>query len=203
MPITPFIGVRISWLILARNWPLARLAASARVTCFGQFLRLARQGGSFLLDLCVQLAAFQCLADSRRYVLGQRDFVFCKSAILQRIKPQRTDHLPTRHNRDDEHGDHAPVERQVADHRLVLIKLGVVDHERRPAVHHLLGNPVTDNGDDRSQGGGALREPVFGDHRQCFAVFVQLSIGCLGYIQRLSQFAAGCFPRLFGHRAWM
>jgi len=29
MPITPFIGVRISWLIFARNWDLARLAASA------------------------------------------------------------------------------------------------------------------------------------------------------------------------------
>ena len=29
MPITPFIGVRISWLILARNSLLARLAASA------------------------------------------------------------------------------------------------------------------------------------------------------------------------------
>src|SRR6266404_205617 len=29
MPITPFKGVRISWLILARNSPFARLAASA------------------------------------------------------------------------------------------------------------------------------------------------------------------------------
>ena len=29
MPSTPFIGVRISWLIVARNWDLARLAASA------------------------------------------------------------------------------------------------------------------------------------------------------------------------------
>ncbi len=28
-PVTPFRGVRISWLILARNWLLARLAASA------------------------------------------------------------------------------------------------------------------------------------------------------------------------------
>ncbi|MNS89113.1 hypothetical protein D3C72_1231140 [compost metagenome] len=28
-PMTPFRGVRISWLILARNWLLARLAASA------------------------------------------------------------------------------------------------------------------------------------------------------------------------------
>ena len=26
---TPFIGVRISWLIMARNWLLARLACSA------------------------------------------------------------------------------------------------------------------------------------------------------------------------------
>ena len=32
MPITPFMGVRISWLMLARNWLLARLAsASSRV----------------------------------------------------------------------------------------------------------------------------------------------------------------------------
>ena len=29
MPSTPFIGVRISWLIVARNCDLARLAASA------------------------------------------------------------------------------------------------------------------------------------------------------------------------------
>ena len=29
MPITPFIGVRISWLMLARNSLLCRLAASA------------------------------------------------------------------------------------------------------------------------------------------------------------------------------
>ncbi len=29
MPRMPFIGVRISWLMLARNWLLARLAASA------------------------------------------------------------------------------------------------------------------------------------------------------------------------------
>ena len=29
MPITAFIGVRISWLMLARKSPLARLAASA------------------------------------------------------------------------------------------------------------------------------------------------------------------------------
>ena len=30
MPSTPFMGVRISWLIVARNWDLARLASSAR-----------------------------------------------------------------------------------------------------------------------------------------------------------------------------
>jgi len=30
MPSTPFIGVRISWLIVARNCDLAALAASAR-----------------------------------------------------------------------------------------------------------------------------------------------------------------------------
>ena len=32
MPITPFIGVRISWLMLARNCDLARLPASAAWT---------------------------------------------------------------------------------------------------------------------------------------------------------------------------
>jgi len=30
MPSTPFIGVRISWLVVARNGDLARLAQSAR-----------------------------------------------------------------------------------------------------------------------------------------------------------------------------
>ena len=29
MPSTPFIGVRISWLMLARNWDLARVASSS------------------------------------------------------------------------------------------------------------------------------------------------------------------------------
>jgi hypothetical protein len=29
MPMTPFIGVRISWLIMARNWLFARFADSA------------------------------------------------------------------------------------------------------------------------------------------------------------------------------
>jgi hypothetical protein len=32
MPITPFIGVRISWLMLARNSLLARFAASASLS---------------------------------------------------------------------------------------------------------------------------------------------------------------------------
>ena len=31
MPMMAFIGVRISWLMLARNSPLATVAASARV----------------------------------------------------------------------------------------------------------------------------------------------------------------------------
>ena len=31
MPRMPFIGVRISWLMLARNWLLARLACSAAI----------------------------------------------------------------------------------------------------------------------------------------------------------------------------
>ena len=34
MPMTPFIGVRISWLMLARNSLLARLAASAASFAF-------------------------------------------------------------------------------------------------------------------------------------------------------------------------
>ena len=29
MPMTPFMGVRISWDMFARNWLLARLASSA------------------------------------------------------------------------------------------------------------------------------------------------------------------------------
>ena len=33
MPMTAFIGVRISWLIVARNEPLAALASSARRVC--------------------------------------------------------------------------------------------------------------------------------------------------------------------------
>lgn len=34
MPMTPFIGVRISWLIMARNWLLAALACSAAARAF-------------------------------------------------------------------------------------------------------------------------------------------------------------------------
>ena len=34
MPITPFIGVRISWLMFARNSLLARLAASAAILAY-------------------------------------------------------------------------------------------------------------------------------------------------------------------------
>ena len=36
MPMTPFIGVRISWLMLARNSLLARLACSARAVASGE-----------------------------------------------------------------------------------------------------------------------------------------------------------------------
>ena len=38
MPMIPFIGVRISWLILARNSLLARLAASAASLASAVFL---------------------------------------------------------------------------------------------------------------------------------------------------------------------
>ena len=44
MPITPFIGVRISWLMFARNWLLAALAISAldaisvaKIVCFSSY----------------------------------------------------------------------------------------------------------------------------------------------------------------------
>ena len=40
MPMTPFIGVRISWLMLARNSLLARLAASAAASAW-RYARLA------------------------------------------------------------------------------------------------------------------------------------------------------------------
>ena len=36
MPMTPFMGVRISWLIFARNSLLARLAESAASACFSR-----------------------------------------------------------------------------------------------------------------------------------------------------------------------
>ena len=45
MPRTPFIGVRISWLMLARNCDLVRLAASAVSLGQQQFLRGAFQRG--------------------------------------------------------------------------------------------------------------------------------------------------------------
>ena len=47
MPITPFMGVRISWLMLARNWLLARLASSsAAVPLRHPLLEVAAQGRS-------------------------------------------------------------------------------------------------------------------------------------------------------------
>ena len=42
MPMTPFIGVRISWLIVARNALLASLAASAAARCLALALRAAQ-----------------------------------------------------------------------------------------------------------------------------------------------------------------
>ncbi len=42
MPMMPFIGVRISWLIVARNSDLVRLAASARSRAVSRLCRCAR-----------------------------------------------------------------------------------------------------------------------------------------------------------------
>ncbi len=55
MPMTPFIGVRISWLMLARNCDLARLASSAcRARRQGVLLGLLEIVGS-LLDLLLEM----------------------------------------------------------------------------------------------------------------------------------------------------
>ena len=54
MPSTPFIGVRISWLMLARNSLLARLASSARILRLGELRGALRD-----LDLEVFLVALQ------------------------------------------------------------------------------------------------------------------------------------------------
>ena len=44
MPSTPFIGVRISWLMTARNWLLARLAARASLlACCSRTIRLVTE----------------------------------------------------------------------------------------------------------------------------------------------------------------
>ena len=48
MPMTPFIGVRISWLMFARNSLLARLAASAT------FLAVRRLARSSARSVCVR-----------------------------------------------------------------------------------------------------------------------------------------------------
>ena len=45
MPMTPFMGVRISWLMLARNSPFARLADSAASFC-PSMISLARLNNS-------------------------------------------------------------------------------------------------------------------------------------------------------------
>ena len=44
MPMMPFIGVRISWLMFARNWPLARFAALGFV--FGHVAAPLRRAGA-------------------------------------------------------------------------------------------------------------------------------------------------------------
>ena len=50
MPITPFIGVRISWLMLARNSLFARLAASAAsFACASSAVRSCTRASSFAL----------------------------------------------------------------------------------------------------------------------------------------------------------
>ena len=57
----PFIGVRISWLIVARNSDLARLAVSARVARLAQ---VARPVGDLLLEVAaMRFEALVALAD--------------------------------------------------------------------------------------------------------------------------------------------
>ena len=51
MAMTPFIGVRISWLMAARNSDLAREFASAVAHGLGQFLLAAQQFRQLLLKL--------------------------------------------------------------------------------------------------------------------------------------------------------
>jgi hypothetical protein len=61
MPSTPFIGVRISWLIVARNVDFASLAASASARGFGRVGALAQLGDQpRVLDRQYRLAR-QCL----------------------------------------------------------------------------------------------------------------------------------------------
>ena len=59
MPITPFIGVRISWLMLARNALLARLAASASSAS-----SLARRAASSSSRLAASASSFDRRRDS-------------------------------------------------------------------------------------------------------------------------------------------
>ena len=56
MPTTPFIGVRISWLITARNSDLARLACSAR-SMLATISRSARSRKSSISDNSASRAA--------------------------------------------------------------------------------------------------------------------------------------------------
>ncbi len=60
MPITPFMGVRISWLIAARNTLLARLAASAasRACCSSSVRSATRRSRSALATRTCASASF-------------------------------------------------------------------------------------------------------------------------------------------------
>ena len=61
MPMMPFIGVRISWLMLARNSLLARLAASAASLASRSSASLARSSlvRSMTLFSTMMLVGFQ------------------------------------------------------------------------------------------------------------------------------------------------
>ena len=90
MPMMPFMGVRISWLMLARNSLLARLAASA-----------------------ASLAARSSAADpgvlqGERGLVGERlghpYLVGLEAAVLRSADGEGADRLVPEHDRDGEHG---------------------------------------------------------------------------------------------------
>ena len=66
MPITPFIGVRISWLMLARNWLLARLAASARAVAPASAAVRSRTRSSSSARVAVSAALARSRSSQRR-----------------------------------------------------------------------------------------------------------------------------------------